>query len=203
MVLIPSISCRREAAVGDNCWAAACSENDRRATRTVRRIMAAHCTACALLVVFAPASRLLTLGGAQVRVGFALPIGARRRKNVEYQAILHCFGGMRRICGNDEEASCLDEMFARIADVLQRATQDKTELLILVLMAWHRTPTLQLELRGGHGLGRNVTAGEQRRELLDGDLLPADFFSFHAATLPQALLRQELELFIGERDDRK
>src|SRR4051812_27612789 len=123
MVLMPSISRRREAAVGDSCWPAACSENDRRATRRVRRIMAAHCTACALLVCFAPASRLLTLGGAQVRIALALPISARRRKNVEYQAILHCLGGVRYVRRNNKETTRFDKMFARIADVLQRAAQ--------------------------------------------------------------------------------
>src|SRR3954469_2687386 len=143
----------------------------------------------------------LTFSGSQVRIGFALPIGARRRKNVEYQAILYCFGGMRCVRRNDEEASCLHHVLSCIADVLERAAQDKTELLILMLMARHCTAAFQLELRGGHRRGRKVAAGEQRRKLLERELLPADLFGFHSAKLPQALLRQELELFLGERND--
>src|SRR3954462_13971857 len=98
---------------------------------------------------------------------------------------------MRHVGRDNEEASGLYYVFAGVADVLQRATQDETELLILVLMSWHRTAAFQLELRGGHGFGGNVTAVEQRCQLLEGELLPADLFSFHSAKLPQALLRQK------------
>src|SRR3954462_9489641 len=110
---------------------------------------------------------------------------------------------MRCVRRNDEEASCLHHVLSGIADVLERATQDKTELLVLMLMSRHRTAAFQLELCGGHRCGRNVTAREQRRELLEGNLLPAHLFGFHSAKLPQALLRQELELFIGQGHNRE
>src|SRR5436305_5920609 len=92
---------------------------------------------------------------------------------------------MRCVCRNDEETSCFNDIFAGITDVPERAAQNKTELLVLVLMSRHRTATLQLELRGGHCLGRNVTAGEQRRQLLEGELRPADLFGLHSAKLTQ------------------